>query len=116
MKLRCTQCDLTFEVEDEERCPKCLRKSTVVDPDAPGAAGAAGRHPHFPGDPARGHRGLGGFVIRFVSGGAMIGAMTAFGTLQLPAMGFGWVLFAAVVGGLTTAGLYSLVNNFMSED
>ncbi len=43
MKYYCTRCEKNFE-SDEERCPSCIRKSTVLPADSPrdGAGAGAG--------------------------------------------------------------------------
>ncbi len=52
MLLSCTNCSATFEGEVSERCPKCLRRTTVVRAGAPsGDAGAAPPAP-WPDGPA----------------------------------------------------------------
>ena len=38
MHLRCTNCEASFDGELSERCPRCLRRTTVVSADAPSAS------------------------------------------------------------------------------
>lgn len=52
MRLTCTNCEATFEGELSERCPKCLRRTSVVQAGAPsGSPGAAPPAP-WPDGPA----------------------------------------------------------------
>lgn len=49
MRLRCTNCDATFDGDPSERCPKCLRRTTVTE--APAEAEGAPPAP-WPDGPA----------------------------------------------------------------
>jgi hypothetical protein len=52
VRLRCTNCDATFDGDPSERCPKCLRRTSVVEaPPEPAAPGAAPPAP-WPDGPA----------------------------------------------------------------
>lgn len=92
MRLRCGHCGTTFEDEnDDARCPKCLRKSSVEDLDAPKQERSA-----------VGWRELGlRFVSGFASGSLLFFLLTIRGTILGTELKEPWMrIYAVLLGGV----------------
>ncbi len=115
MKLHCTQCALDFESE-KQRCPTCLRQSTVIDPVAKAAAKAKARasDPLMAGDPARGASGWSAFATRLVLGTFLFWGLTLTGPLGK--LEGGWRICTVLLGGFLLACTWAFVARLRHPD
>lgn len=112
--LRCERCDLAFEAE-QPRCPKCLRKSTVVDANAPRRETKPKHARGLANDPGAGAMTLGAFGARWLGGAVLFFGVsfTVHGLSDLPIWARGlatalgatllavaWTVIAAIRNGI----------------
>ena len=115
VRYHCTRCRSDFEGE-EERCPKCLRTSTVRSAEAVATERWRAKA-RLLGDPAAGKRGALAFLLRFAVGALLFGALTWRGRLLSVSLeSTAMRVYACLLGGALLAAAWSLLALKAAED